>query len=76
MSSFEAIDKFNAELPTQVKGQHLWVSVAMYRTQPGQDKLILDKENLLTIEGPGCYWCGETWRPGLEKSECKGCFGD
>lgn len=55
----------------QVPGEHLWICVAMYQVVPTPNgKYFLDTENLKTIEGPGCYWCEQTWKPGMEKTKC------
>lgn len=68
----EAKQFSGAKLPEHVPGVHLWIAMAMYRVRPGQERYDLDTENLLTIEGPGCYWCEQDWKPGLEKLPCKG----
>lgn len=70
----EAIQHYGAKIPEQVAGQHLWIVVAMYqvkRPKAGM-QVIMDMENLLTIEGIGCYWCEEKWTPDLEKQKCRG----
>lgn len=53
-------------------GEHLWVCVSMFRVRPAEQKHFLDTENLLTIEGPGCYWCEKKWEPGDENTVCTG----
>lgn len=55
-----------------VPGEHLWIAMAMYRVDPTKKEHFLDTENLLTIEGPGCYWCEQQWKPGAEKTRCTG----
>lgn len=67
----EAVQHRHAKLE-QVPGEHLWICVSMFRVRPEQPKHYLDTENLLTIEGPGCYWCEQEWKPGLEKTRCCG----
>lgn len=69
--SVEAKQFHGAEI-RHVPGEHLWIAVAMYRVRPDQIKHYLDTENLLTIEGPGCYWCEKQWRPGMEITKCTG----
>lgn len=68
----EAKQYAQAGMPKQVPGEHLWIAMAIYRVRPEAVKHYLDTENLLTIEGPGCYWCELTWRPGMEKTRCSG----
>lgn len=68
----QARQHHNARLPDRVPGEHLWIVVSMFRVRPEQPKHFLDTENLLTIEGPGCYWCERTWEPGAEKTRCPG----
>lgn len=68
----EAKQRYNAKLPEHVPGQHLWICMAMYRVRPYATKHFLDLENLLTIEGPGCYWCEQPYRPGMEATRCEG----
>lgn len=71
----EAIQHYNAEFPVQIKGEHLWIITGMWRVNPlrvaGQ-QVHLDMENLLNLDGPGCLWCEEHWRPGMESVPCKG----
>lgn len=56
-----------------VPGEHLWVCVSMFKVTPVADaKYLLDTENLLTIEGPGCYWCTKQWTPEVAKTKCCG----
>ena len=68
----EARQHTHAKLPEHVPGEHLWIAVAMYRVRPDQQKHFLDTENLLTIEGPGCFWCEKPYQPGMENSRCTG----
>mgnify|MGYP001569789450 CR=1 FL=1 len=67
----EAVQHHHGTLPEQVPGQHLWICVAMYRVKPAISvEYHLDTENLLTIEGPGCYWCEEPWTEAVAKTPC------
>ncbi len=62
-----------AQIPAQRPGEHLWIVVSMFRVVPRDEgKYFLDTENLLTIEGPGCYWCEDKWTPELASKPCKG----
>lgn len=58
-------------------GDHLWIVATMYRVTPENwgDKThtpMLDSENLLTIQGPGCFYCEQPWSPLLASRRCKG----
>lgn len=60
-----------------VRGEHLWIMTAAWRVDPvaatdpdGQN--FLDTENLLTLEGPGCYVCEQPYQPGMERTTCPG----
>lgn len=69
----EAIQHFHKKLPDQVAGEHLWVVTSMFRVRPEPNaRYIMDTENLLTIEGPGCFWCEQTWSPELARRPCRG----
>lgn len=71
----EAIQHYKAEPPKQVKGEHLWIIAGMWRVNPvrcASQQVHLDMENLLTLDGPGCFWCEEPWEPGMERLPCRG----
>lgn len=58
-------------------GDHLWNVIAMFRIDV--DRLgdpdhtpMLDGENLVSIMGPGCLHCEETYTPRLAKRRCRG----
>lgn len=70
----EAIEKWKAKLPEQVRGEHLWIIAGMWRVMPPiADRVVdLDLENLLSLDGPGCFWCEEHWTPELAAKPCKG----
>jgi hypothetical protein len=58
-------------------GDHLWMVLAGFRVTPDQwqDKThmpMLDRENLLTITVPGCYYCEQPWTKLLASRRCKG----
>lgn len=64
------------------RGEHLWVYLAMFKMAdatlkaslegrvPGPE--ILDHENLLSVEGPGCFKCEEPFSPRLAHRKCTG----
>lgn len=60
-------------------GEHLWVVAGAWRVTPDQwtssDPAvtpILDQENLLSVAGPGCYYCEAYYSPRLAKRRCPG----
>jgi len=57
----EARHKFHADFPAPTPGEHLWIMMAMFRVTPTSKAFHLDLENLLTIEGPGCFLCERTF---------------
>lgn len=70
----QAISKFrNPDFPEQRPGVHLWTTMHLYRcAEPEADQFFADMENLITIEGPGCYWCEEPYTRDLAGKPCKG----
>jgi len=70
----ETVDKYQAEVSDPGRGKHLWTIITMYHIKDPTDitEVFLDKENLLTIEGPGCFKCERPWEPGLERQWCNG----
>jgi hypothetical protein len=54
-------------------GEHLWTMITMYRWGgPGVERPTLDMENLLSVVGPGCYYCEQPYSEYLAKRRCKG----
>lgn len=69
----EVVGFHGHELPPQRPGEHLWIVMSMFRVTPGvAARFDLDRENLLTIEGPGCYWCEEPWTEAMAARPCRG----
>jgi hypothetical protein len=69
----EARHRHHAGIPTPRPGEHLWTVIGMWQvTNPTADRIDLDAENLLTIEGPGCYVCEQTWSPDIAAQPCPG----
>ena len=57
-------------------GDHLWSVMSMYRVQPAmwQDPTAtphLDAENLLTVQGPFCYYCEKPYTSLLATRRCR-----
>ena len=74
----EARHKFNNQIKDPGRGKHLWMIIGIWRvTNPStvddpDGQFILDTENLMTLEGPGCYKCEQPWTPEREKKWCNG----
>jgi len=71
--SIEVGHKHNADLPAMEDGKHLWIVMAMFHiTDPTGDAFTLDHENLMTLEGPGCYLCEQVYSPQVAAQPCPG----
>lgn len=69
----EAVQHHGAALPEVVPGEHCWVTAALWRvTDPKAEKFHLDLENLISIDGPGCFHCGVTFAEPKAKQPCPG----
>lgn len=68
----EAAHRHHKAIPNPKPGEHLWTAIAMYRVQPNADQIHLDTENLLTIEGPGCFICERPYSAALAAKPCTG----
>jgi hypothetical protein len=63
--------KVHARLP-EFNGRHLWVFAGVWQVaNPAASAQSFDMENLLTIEGPGCFWCEQRWVPTIG-AKCPG----
>lgn len=46
--------------------EHFWIIASVFHTEvPDQQSIQMDTENLMTIEGPGCYICEQVYEPGI-----------
>jgi hypothetical protein len=74
----EARDKAHADMSDPGRGKHLWIVMALYGIQDPaasmdpNGQIIMDRENLLTIEGPGCWKCEKSWTPDVGRRYCQG----
>lgn len=68
----EVVGFHGRKLPAQVPGAHLWVVLSMFQIEPTAGRFFLDRENLLTIEGPGCFWCELPWTEKVAANPCTG----
>lgn len=74
--------KVSAAIIDPGRGEHLWTLLTMHRVSddmirrlnngetPGPE--LLDHENLLTLEGPGCFKCEQPYTPYLAHRKCTG----
>jgi hypothetical protein len=73
---YEAADKISKPIRDPGRGKHLWTMVAMFRIiDPAKavaDGVHMDMENLLTIEGPGCFKCEKNFSPDEARRFCQG----
>lgn len=64
-------NKIRANVPVS-KGRHLWTYLAIFKVDdPARSHQDFDSENLLSIVGPGCFHCEQTWYPSIG-SKCPG----
>ena len=69
----EVSHKQHADIPELPHGQHLWAIFGVWRiVDPTASRIDLDYENLITIDGPGCYVCEETYSPKMAERPCPG----
>lgn len=69
----EARHRHRAHIPDPIPGQHMWTVIGMWRvTDPAGDQLNLDVENLMTLEGPGCFTCEQPFSPEFAAAPCPG----
>ena len=65
--------RYNANLVDPGPGQHLWTVLVLFAVTPtGSQAWHLDQENLLTIEGPGCFKCERSHSVALAAQSCTG----
>lgn len=57
-------------------GDHCWVITTAHRVDPSQFSMrnppILDRETLMIVAGPGCFYCEQPYTPKLAVRRCKG----
>lgn len=60
------------------EGEHLWAMFAVFRIRNPESVMdpavpkYMDLENLLTVEGPGCYKCEQYYKPAVAALPCPG----
>lgn len=74
----EARHRYHGQVPTPALGEHLWVMTGAWRIARPETILDpsgtfhLDMENLLTLDGPGCWVCEQVWSPEVAALPCPG----
>lgn len=70
----EASIRFGAQIPDLPPGEHLWLLFAAFRVRDPEStgQQHLDMENLVTIDGPGCYYCEAPYTRALAARPCGG----
>jgi hypothetical protein len=69
--------RHNQQMGKVAPGKHHWVAIALYNlSDPGAARLNLDTENLMTIEGPGCFKCEAVFSKESEKTACRGSYDE
>lgn len=74
----QARHRYHSPLPDIAPGQHLWMVIGMWRitdpaaTRDPDGEVHLDLENLMTLEGPGCFVCEEPYSPEVAARPCPG----
>lgn len=65
-------------LPEPVTGEHQWIVLGVWRvSDPAaayrpDGQVLLDRENLLSIEGPGCMACEARYSAEVAAAPCPG----
>lgn len=76
MVKYQAIDSHNKEIPDPGRGKHLWVMMACFQVhypeKMADEDLHMDMENLLSIDGPGCFKCEKVYSSDLARRFCQG----
>ena len=74
--SVEAVQHHRTKMPEPVPGEHLWIMAGVWKVDAKAvargDKMHLDTENLLSIDGPGCFWCECVYSAQTASAPCKG----
>lgn len=69
----EANHKFHKSLVDPGPGKHFWVVTGLWTvSNPSSEQFILDVENLVTVDGPGCFKCEELYTDVIASQPCKG----
>lgn len=74
----QARHRYGQPMPTPALGEHLWTILGVWRiTDPAVSRdpageMHLDLENLLTLEGPGCFVCEQAWSLDVAAAPCPG----
>lgn len=63
---------YNAQIP-RVAHEHLWIVMAAYRVNPLAPRpWLMGVDNLVTADGPGCFFCEADYTPEVASRPCPG----
>lgn len=68
----EATAAHGKDMPDPGEGKHLWTVVGCWNVIPNDSGYILDTENLMTLQGPGCFKCEKPYSAELAAQPCTG----
>jgi hypothetical protein len=73
----EKIDTFTDKIPEYDprSGSHFWIMVTSYKVDPAkalEGELLMDHESLVSVAGPGCYYCESEYTKLIASRRCKG----
>lgn len=69
----QAVGKYRATIPKVKPGEHMWIIAGVWRVRnPSAQDFELDMENLLTLDGPGCFVCEQDYTPEMAVRRCPG----
>lgn len=58
------------------KREHYWLMIASFHVKPEiwkpEDRANLDMENLVSLVGPGCFYCESSYSAELASKPCAG----
>jgi len=58
-------------------GEHLWVLTAAWiAPDPERPRIDMDAENLVSVQGPGCFKCERPYSRRLARKPCRGSISD
>ena len=73
----EQVDSHPRKIPAfdPRSGDHYWIILCAFKVDPVAaiaGEQLMDHESLMSIQGPGCYYCEETYSTRIASRRCKG----
>lgn len=72
----------NKRITDPGRGKHLWIFSVAFRaadeliermgTGEPSGAVLFDHENVITVQGPGCYKCEQSFHPAMLAKPCRG----